>query len=103
MTGFKEWLAKVEQKNTPHIARGAVMGLGFWVFGIRVWNAGLSPFLFSFAAMFLFSLLWEIYDELRMVKYGAARYDGFDWMDIVCDLTGVAIGQFWHLATHAYD
>jgi len=98
---MKEWLAKVESRNVPHIARGAAFGLGFWVLGI--WLGWFSPVLFSFIMMFAASFAWEIRDQIRMVKHGEAVSDGFSWMDILCDMAGVGIGQLWHLSTHAFD
>jgi len=100
---MKEWLAQVEQRNMPHFARGCVFGLAFWIFGMKVISFGMSPVLFSFLVMFAFSVAWEIRDQIRMVGSEPGKYDGFDWMDIFCDMLGVAVGQLWHLSTHAYD
>lgn len=97
-----EWLRKVEERNMPHFARGCVLGLGLWIFGIRVFSFGMAPVLFSFVSMLVLSVMWEIYDQIRW-NLNPNKYDGFDPMDIVCDLLGVAAGHLWHLSTHRFD
>jgi len=98
---MKEWLAKVEQRNIPHFARGVVFGLIFWILGIKL--GWINPVFFSFVAMFAFSAGWEVYDQIRMVRQGIQVSDGFDWMDILCDMLGCGFVQLVHVSVHYFD
>lgn len=84
-----------ESANVPHCAAGAVGGLIAWVFGALVWPGLHMAFLFSLGCVIMGGALWEIKDYYKA--------DGFDWLDLVCDVIGFFIGYAWHLAGFWWD
>ena len=97
-----EWLLHVEVYSMAHFARGCVLGLILWIIGLK-WiqpKFGMKAGIVSFAGVAVFSLCWEIRDQIYSLW---GKSDPFDPMDIVCDMLGVTVGQLWHLATHRWD
>lgn len=99
---FSAWLKHIEQWNAPHFMRGAILGLVLWIIGLK-WvqpKFGLKAAVFSLTGLLVFSVCWEIRDQLYSVWGGS---DPFDPVDILFDLLGWLYMQAVHLATELWD
>ncbi len=97
---FSAWWAGMEAYNMSHFATGCVLGLLFWIIGLK-WvqpKWGLKAGLFSFLGMAAFSVLIEWWQYSR----GNAS-DGFSLLDLLWAGLGWVFGQAYHLATHKWD
>lgn len=92
---LKEKLKTAEVANAPHFMRGCLVGYAAWVFGLLVWPGPLFALPFSLGVVVLMTLGWELRDYYKA--------DGFDWLDIGCDLLGWGMVQLTHYATHWWD
>lgn len=70
-SSIKQWLSQVEQYSMPHFARGVYTAMFGFLLGMGWW---------AVCASLIISAGWEIVDY-----YNA---DGFDFMDIVCEILG---------------
>jgi hypothetical protein len=91
------WWREREQKNAPHIGRGTLVALVFWIVGAVSFGPHWAATL-SFAGTLAASMAWEGYDYLRGIKS-----DGWDWYDIAADMTGWLLFQLSILAYEFLD
>lgn len=97
-----EWLSHIEVYNTPHFMRGAILGLIFWIAGMK-WiqpRFGIKAAVSSLAMVLAFSVCWEIRDQVLSIL---GQSDPFDVFDILFDVLGWGFVQLVHLSVHRWD